>query len=106
MSAEVELIQLLTPEGERIEHPEYAFTGDDEQIKSFYRDMLLVRRIDNEAIALQRQGGTGLRSRQRGERAPGAGVTGPVAVPAGPGGRADRLRPRHVPAGLRLPDLP
>jgi len=35
MSAEVELIQLLTPEGERIEHPEYAFTGDDEQIMSF-----------------------------------------------------------------------
>jgi 2-oxoisovalerate dehydrogenase E1 component alpha subunit len=60
MSAEVELIQLLTPEGERIEHPEYAFTGDDEQIKSFYRDMLLVRRIDNEAIALQRQGELGL----------------------------------------------
>ena len=60
MSAEVELIQLLTPEGERIEHPEYAFAGDDEQIKSFYRDMMLVRRVDNEAIALQRQGELGL----------------------------------------------
>ena len=60
MSAEVELIQLLTPEGERIEHPEYAFAGDDEQIKSFYRDMVLVRRVDNEAIALQRQGELGL----------------------------------------------
>ena len=57
---EVELIQLLTPEGERVEHPEYAFAGDDEQIKGFYRDMVLIRRIDTEAIALQRQGELGL----------------------------------------------
>ena len=48
-SAEVELVQLLTPEGERVEHPQYSFDGDDEQIKGCYRDMVLTRRIDAEA---------------------------------------------------------
>jgi 2-oxoisovalerate dehydrogenase E1 component alpha subunit len=59
-SGDVELVQLLTPEGERVEHPEYSFNGDDEQIKGFYRDMVLTRRIDAEATALQRQGELGL----------------------------------------------
>ena len=53
-----ELIQLLTPEGERTEHPGYPL--DDIDIKALYRDMVLVRRIDTEAIALQRQGELGL----------------------------------------------
>ena len=53
-----ELIQLLTPEGERIEHPEYPL--GDVDLKGMYRDMVLVRRIDTEAIALQRQGELGL----------------------------------------------
>ena len=55
-----ELVQLLTPEGVRIDHPDYAFTGDDEQIKGFYRDMVMTRRLDAEATALQRQGELGL----------------------------------------------
>ena len=55
-SEEVEVVQLLTPEGERVEHPDYSFDLDDEAIKGFYRDMTLVRRIDAEATALQRQG--------------------------------------------------
>jgi len=59
-SGEVELVQLLTPEGERLEHPEYSFSGDDDQIKSFYRDMVFTRRVDSEATALQRQGELGL----------------------------------------------
>jgi 2-oxoisovalerate dehydrogenase E1 component alpha subunit len=49
-----ELIQLLTPEGERVDHPEYRV--DDVDLKGMYRDMALVRRIDTEAVALQRQG--------------------------------------------------
>ena len=57
---EVEFVQLLTPEGERVEHPDYAFDLDDEAIKGFYRDMVLVRRIDTEATALQRQGELGI----------------------------------------------
>jgi pyruvate dehydrogenase E1 component alpha subunit len=49
-----ETIQLLTPEGERVDHPEYPL--GDVDIKGLYRDMALVRRIDTEAVALQRQG--------------------------------------------------
>ena len=53
-----ELIQLLTPEGERVDHPKYPL--GDVDIKGMYRDMVLVRRIDTEAIALQRQGELGI----------------------------------------------
>ena len=38
----------------------YSFSGDDDQIKSFYHDMVLTRRVDSEATALQRQGELGL----------------------------------------------
>ncbi len=54
----VELIQLLTPEGERVDNPDYPL--DDVDIKGLYRDMVLVRRVDTEAIALQRQGELGI----------------------------------------------
>ena len=33
VSTEVELVQLLTPEGERLDHPQYSFDGDDDQIR-------------------------------------------------------------------------
>ena len=55
-----EAVQLLTPEGERVDHPDYAFSGDDAQVRDFYAQMALVRRVDAEAIALQRQGELGL----------------------------------------------
>jgi 2-oxoisovalerate dehydrogenase E1 component alpha subunit len=55
-----ELIQLLTPEGERIEHPEFAFDLDDDAIRGFYRDLVMTRRVDTEATALQRQGELGI----------------------------------------------
>ena len=55
-----ELIQLLTPEGERVEHPDFSFDLDDDAIKGFYRDLVMTRRIDTEATALQRQGELGL----------------------------------------------
>jgi pyruvate dehydrogenase E1 component alpha subunit len=57
--AETELIQLLTPEGERVDNPAYPL-DDDADIKGMYRDMILVRRLDTEAIAMQRQGELGL----------------------------------------------
>ncbi len=60
LEPDLELVQLLTPEGERIDHPEFAFEGDDEQVRGFYRDMVLTRRIDAEATALQRQGELGI----------------------------------------------
>jgi pyruvate dehydrogenase E1 component alpha subunit len=63
-------LQLLTPEGDRVEHPDVAFTPDasllgehgDETgvLKSLLRDMTLVRRFDVEATALQRHGELGL----------------------------------------------
>ncbi len=55
-----ELIQLLTPEGERAEHPDYPLEISPDEIKALYRDLVLVRRIDFEAIALQRQGELGI----------------------------------------------
>jgi len=55
-----ELVQLLTPEGERREHPDYAADLDDEAIAGLYRDLVLTRRIDTEATALQRQGELGI----------------------------------------------
>jgi pyruvate dehydrogenase E1 component alpha subunit len=55
-----ELVQLLTPEGERVEHPDYDIDLTPEEIRSLYRDLALVRRIDLEAVALQRQGELGI----------------------------------------------
>ncbi|HEY7048002.1 MAG TPA: thiamine pyrophosphate-dependent dehydrogenase E1 component subunit alpha [Jatrophihabitantaceae bacterium] len=57
---EPDMVQLLTPEGVRVEHPDYPLDITDDEIKSLYRDLVLVRRIDTEAIALQRQGELGL----------------------------------------------
>ncbi|WP_037574212.1 pyruvate dehydrogenase (acetyl-transferring) E1 component subunit alpha [Phaeacidiphilus oryzae] len=55
-----ELVQLLTPEGERVEHPRFALEVDPEELRAIYRDLILVRRFDAEATALQRQGELGL----------------------------------------------
>ncbi len=55
-----EPIQLLTPEGERVEHPGYPLEVSAGEIRDLYRDLVLVRRIDFEAIALQRQGELGI----------------------------------------------
>ena len=58
--AETPLVQLLSPEGERLNHPDYDIDLTDEEYRSFYRDLVLVRRIDVEATALQRQGELGI----------------------------------------------
>ncbi|OIV38200.1 pyruvate dehydrogenase (acetyl-transferring) E1 component subunit alpha [Mangrovactinospora gilvigrisea] len=55
-----ELVQLLTPEGERAEHPDYSIDLTPEQLRDRYRDMVMVRRFDGEAVTLQRQGELGL----------------------------------------------
>ena len=70
-----ELVQLLTPEGERVEHPDYA--------------------IDLTAGGTPRpvpRHGAHPALRRRGDLAPAPGRTGPVGLAAGPGGGADRLR--------------
>ena len=56
----VETIQLLTPEGERVEHPDYPLELTTDEVKDLYTDLVMVRRIDTEAIALQRQGELGI----------------------------------------------
>ena len=68
-TVDTELVQLLTPEGRRVEHERYAFEGDDESIRAIYRDLLLVRRIDHEAHALQRHGELGLWAQCLGQEA-------------------------------------
>ncbi|MDT0167223.1 pyruvate dehydrogenase (acetyl-transferring) E1 component subunit alpha [Actinotalea sp. AC32] len=57
------LVQLLTPDGERRPDPEYeCWVGDvdDERLSDLWADMTVVRRLDAEATALQRQGQLGL----------------------------------------------
>ncbi len=57
------LVQLITPGGERVSHPQYdAWVQDvsDEQLGFLYEDLVVIRRIDTEATALQRQGELGL----------------------------------------------
>ena len=84
-----DLVQLLTPEGERVEHPDYSFDLDDEQITR----------------PLPRPG-PHPPHRHRGHRPAAPGRARHLGVAARPGGRPDRLRPRAAPPGLRLPDLP
>ncbi|WP_330174899.1 pyruvate dehydrogenase (acetyl-transferring) E1 component subunit alpha [Streptomyces sp. NBC_01498] len=62
-ATEPQLVQLLTPEGERVQNDEYdGYVADitPETLRGLYRDMVLTRRFDAEATSLQRQGELGL----------------------------------------------
>jgi pyruvate dehydrogenase E1 component alpha subunit len=65
-TSEPEFVQLLTPEGERIDSvqgpdgTEYTVDFTDEEYRGLYRDLVIVRRLDAEATALQRQGELGI----------------------------------------------
>ncbi|MCC2309229.1 pyruvate dehydrogenase (acetyl-transferring) E1 component subunit alpha [Cellulomonas chengniuliangii] len=66
------LVQLLTPGGQRVEHPDYSYRVahlDAEALRGLYRDMVIVRRFDTEATALQRQGELGLWAQSLGQEA-------------------------------------
>jgi 2-oxoisovalerate dehydrogenase E1 component alpha subunit len=69
-----ELVQLLTPEGERVEHPDYSIDLSEDDYRGLYRDLVLVRRIDTEATALQRQGELGLWASLLGQEAAQVGA--------------------------------
>ena len=55
-----DMVQLLTPDGRRAEHDEFQFTGTRDDLVGYLRDMILARRFDAEATALQRHGELGL----------------------------------------------
>ncbi len=53
-------VQLLTPTGERREHPDFPLDVTADELRGMYREMVLTRRFDAESTALQRQGELGL----------------------------------------------
>ncbi|MFZ0531066.1 MAG: pyruvate dehydrogenase (acetyl-transferring) E1 component subunit alpha, partial [Propionicimonas sp.] len=55
-----DFVQLLDPSGRRVDHPRFSFSGSDADIAAHLRDMVLARRLDTEATALQRRGELGL----------------------------------------------
>jgi 2-oxoisovalerate dehydrogenase E1 component alpha subunit len=57
---EPEFVQLLTPDGERVSHPDYDVDFTDEELRGLYRDLVVIRKLDAEATALQRQGELGI----------------------------------------------
>jgi 2-oxoisovalerate dehydrogenase E1 component alpha subunit len=62
-------VQLLTPEGELVSHESYSLDLTHAQYKFLYREMVAVRRLDQEATALQRQGELGLWASSLGQEA-------------------------------------
>ncbi|ROS23867.1 pyruvate dehydrogenase (acetyl-transferring) E1 component subunit alpha [Cellulomonas sp. PhB150] len=66
------LVQLLDHEGRRVANPTYdALVAhlDADDLRAMYRDMVLVRRFDTEATALQRQGELALFAQALGQEA-------------------------------------
>ncbi|WP_181779433.1 thiamine pyrophosphate-dependent dehydrogenase E1 component subunit alpha [Pseudonocardia pini] len=58
-----ELVQLLTPEGVRVDDERFGSWAADvgvAELQGYYRDMVLTRRFDREGNALQRQGQLGI----------------------------------------------
>ncbi|MCE0486754.1 pyruvate dehydrogenase (acetyl-transferring) E1 component subunit alpha [Ornithinimicrobium sp. EGI L100131] len=62
-----DMVQFLDADGQRVEpgtvsepYAAYLDDVDDEALRSLYRDLVLVRRVDSEGFALQRQGELGL----------------------------------------------
>ena len=67
-------VQLLSEEGELVAHPEFQSVVSDADLRRIYRDMVLVRRMDAEATALQRQGELGLWASSLGQEAAQVGA--------------------------------
>ena len=84
-----DLVQLLTPEGERVEHPDYAARHH--------------RRGAARPLPRPRAGPPVGR---RGHRAAAPGRAGHLGLAARPGGRPGRRRPRAAGRRHGLPDLP
>jgi 2-oxoisovalerate dehydrogenase E1 component alpha subunit len=76
-------VQLLTPDGELVDNATYSVGFTDGEYRDIYRDLVIVRRLDAEGLALQRQGELGL----------WAGLLGQEAAQVG-SGRA--MRPQDM----------
>lgn len=68
------MVQLLTPDGQRVEHPEFTNDATPEALRERLRAMWLGRRFDVEATALQRHGELGLWPPQLGQEAAQVGA--------------------------------
>ena len=79
--AVADFVQLLTPDGERVQHPDFAFEGDDEAVAGYLREMVLARRFDSEATALQRKGELGLWPPALGQEAAQVGSGNAIRLP-------------------------
>ena len=55
-----DFVQLLDPDGERVEHPDYSVDFTEAEYRELYHDLVVVRKLDTEATALQRQGELGI----------------------------------------------
>lgn len=69
MTQDPPLVRLLTPAGERLHRDDFDVDITAEDLYELYRDMVMVRRIDAEATALQRQGELGLWAPLHGQEA-------------------------------------
>jgi len=59
----------VTPEGERVANAQYESTLSGEAIFGMYRDMVIIRRLDQESTSLQRQGQLALWAPVQGQEA-------------------------------------
>ena len=64
-----EPVQLLAPDGTYTPDPEWPIELDDDQLRELYTLMVVTRRVDREAINLQRQGQLGVYASCMGQEA-------------------------------------
>jgi pyruvate dehydrogenase E1 component alpha subunit len=72
-----DLVRCITPEGQRVGNPDadpWVADVTVDTLRGLYRDMVLVRRFDAEAVALQRQGELGLWASLLGQEAAQVGA--------------------------------
>lgn len=90
--------RLLAPDGTRIPHPEldrFVADLDDDALRALHRDMSVLRRIDAEGVALQRQGQLGLWAPCQGQEASQIGTA--RATPD-----SDHIFPSYRETGIML----
>ncbi|MFE6994632.1 pyruvate dehydrogenase (acetyl-transferring) E1 component subunit alpha [Microbacterium sp. NPDC057659] len=74
--------RILAPDGTRVPNPQldpYVAEVDAAQLRALYRDMIVLRRVDSEGVALQRQGQLGLWAPCQGQEAAQIGTARALA---------------------------